>query len=250
MQEPDGPRPSAGLTVSVLGCDGSWPGPGGAGSAYLFRTQGTAVLVDSGPGTLARLQGVLDPTMLDAVVISHRHADHWSDLPVLATFLRFSGRHRPLPVLAPAGLAQHTRLEGAPLLAWRVVSSGDRVGIGDLWARFHRTDHAGETLALRLDGAGRSVGYSADTGPGWSLAELGPGLDLAVCEATYTSGHEGTPGHMSGRQAGEQARRAGIPRIVLTHRWPTVPAEAVANEASAAFGAPVEQAFPGMEIRL
>jgi len=107
-----------------------------------------------------------------------------------------------------------------------------------------------ETLAVRIDGAGRTLGYSADTGPGWSLAELGTGLDLVLCEASYSVEHEGTAGHMSGRQAGEQAYRAGARRLVITHRWPTVPAVAVVSEAAAAFGRPVEQAEIGKEFIL
>ena len=102
------------------------------------------------------------------------------------------------------------------------MTDGDRLRIGELECSFHRTDHSFETLAVRIDGGSRSLGYSADTGPDWPLAELGIGLDLVLSEATYTVEHEGTAGHMSGRQAGEQARRAGARRLVITHRWPTI----------------------------
>lgn len=103
---------------------------------------------------------------------------------------------------------------------------------------------------MRIDGGDGALGYSADTGPDWSLAELGAGLHLVLCEATYTIEHEGIAGHMSGRQAGEQARRAGIERLVITHRWPTVDASAVASEAALSFGRPVEQAVIGKEFVL
>jgi ribonuclease BN (tRNA processing enzyme) len=140
--------------------------------------------------------------------------------------------------------------EHTSLLDWRVVTHGDRAGIGETSFAFHRTDHAEETLAVRFDGAGRTLGYSADSGPAWSLEELGSGLDLVLCEATYTAEHEGTAGHMSGRQAGTAARAASAKRLVITHRWPTVSAKAVAKEAGTAFGGPVEQAVIGREFRL
>jgi len=79
---------------------------------------------------------------------------------------------------------------------------------------------------------------------------LGHGLDLLLCEATYTVEHEGTAQHMSGRQAGMAAREAGAKRLVITHRWPTVDADSVATEAEAAFGGPVEQASIGKEYTL
>jgi ribonuclease BN (tRNA processing enzyme) len=71
-----------------------------------------------------------------------------------------------------------------------------------------------------------------------------------LSEATYTFEHEGTADHMSGRQAGAQARRAGAKRLVITHRWPTIEPAELASEAELAFGGPVEQAVIGKEFVL
>ena len=98
---------------------------------------------------------------------------------------------------------------------------------------------------MRIDGAGRSLGYSADSGPGWGLSELGEGLDLALCEATYLSDREGSLPHMSARQAGHSARTAGAARLVVTHLWPRTDRRAAEAEAAAAFGGPVTVAAVG-----
>ncbi len=238
------------MHLLVLGCDGSWPGPGGAGSGYLVTAGGTRLLVDAGPGTFAVLQQHLAPALIDAVFVSHHHPDHWTDLHGLASHARFALAREGIPVYAPEGVAERTGLEGAAALRWRTVTGGDSARIGSLDVTFRRTDHVFETLAVRVDGAGRALGYSADTGPGWSLTDLGTGLDLVLCEATYTMEHEGTAGHLSGRQAGLQARRADARRLVVTHRWPTVGATALAAEAANAFGGPVEQAVIGKEFIL
>lgn len=245
-----GPEQSDGLLLTILGCDGSWPGPGGASSGYLVRSASTCLLVDIGPGAFANLQRLADPASVDAVVISHQHPDHWTDLYGLVAHARFVAGRSVLPVYGPQGMAERAYLADSPVLEWHSVTSGNRVVVGDLACTFHRTEHGPETLAVRIDGAGRSLGYSADSGPGWLLADLGTGLDLVLCEATYTATHEGTAGHMSGRQAGEQARRARASRLVLTHRWPTEDAAAVASEAEKTFGAPVEQAAIGKEFRV
>ena len=95
---------------------------------------------------------------------------------------------------------------------------------------------------MRIDGGGRSMGYSADTGPEWSLAELGAGLDLALCEATFLGEQEGEAQHLSGRQAGLFAKEAGVKRLLLTHIWPTTDKERSRAEAADAYGDPVELA--------
>jgi ribonuclease BN (tRNA processing enzyme) len=233
----------------VLGCDGSYPGPGGAGSGYLIEGRGTRLWLDAGPGTLANLQRHLPLSELDAVVVSHEHPDHCSDLEGLAVALGDVLERPGLPVYAPAGLRSTLYHGTASAFDWREVADGDSIRVGGLTLRFSRTDHGPETLAAHVEAGGVSIGYSADSGPGWPLEALGEGLDLALCEATYTRAFEGRSQHMSARQAGESGRRAAVGRLVLTHRWPIIPARAVREEAQRAFGAPVELARTGAVYR-
>lgn len=238
-----------GLSFTVLGCDGGYPGPGGATSGYLVRAAGLTILLDAGHGCLANLQLRHDPTELDAVILSHEHPDHWGDLEGLAVFRMGVPGAGALPVYAPAGLRSHVYHDRPGMFSWQVVADGDSVSLGGLGLSFARTDHGPETLAVRLDAPGSSLGYTADTGPDWSISALGPGLDLALCEATWLEGEEGGAArHLSARQAGAMAASAGAGRCVLTHRRPTVAAEASFAEGSEAFGSPVEQASIGAEF--
>jgi ribonuclease BN (tRNA processing enzyme) len=134
------------------------------------------------------------------------------------------------------------------VFAWHDVAAGDRVEIGGLAVSFSRTDHPVETLAVRIDCEGRSMAYSADTGPGWSFAELGSGIDLALCEATLDLDHEDTTQHLSGRQAGAMAERAGVAHLVLTHFWPTHDPASIARDAQAMFSRRLSTAAIGKEF--
>lgn len=247
-------------TLTVLGCDGSYPGPGGAASGYLVRSGTTTIWLDAGPGTFARLQQVLDPGQVDAVVLSHEHPDHWTDLESFAVWLGQSepgdpsGTPRPVPVYAPPGVRQRAYCADHPLVGWQEIGPSHQVTIGQLALRFVATDHGPPTLAVRVDpvpggdvvpDAGRALAYSADSGPDWTAEELGTGLGVLLCEATYTKEHEGRLRHLSGRQAGLMAAAAGVGELVVTHRWPTVSAGALAEEVEEAFGGPVEQAEAG-----
>lgn len=235
-----------GLTVTVLGCSGTYAGPGNACSGYLVRGGGTTVWVDCGPGTLANLQRHVDLDALDGVVVSHSHPDHWLELPVLRNALKYGRGREGMPLHTTAetrGFLDHVAHgDCEPTFDWRQIADGDRVEIGALQLTFSRTDHPVETLAMRIEGEGASLAYSADTGPGWSLTALGPGIDVALCEATLLAHQEGTAPHLSGRQAGASARDAGARRLVITHIYPTSDPERHRAEAHEAFGAPVEVA--------
>lgn len=233
------------LTITVLGASGSYPAPGQACSGYLLSAGTTRLWLDAGSGTLANLQRHIDLADVDAIVLSHEHPDHWTDIEGFAVASHYVLHLPPIPVFAPAGLREHLLTRGGAFV-WHEVADGARVDVGDLRLDFRRTEHGPETLAVRVDGAGRSLGYSADTGPGWSLAELGPGLDLALCEATYLEEHEDAGMHMTARQAGESAREAGAGSLVITHLQPTVDPAAAREAAEAAFGAPVEVAAAGL----
>jgi ribonuclease BN (tRNA processing enzyme) len=240
-----------GLTLTVLGCDGGYPGAAGATSGYLVRAGALAIVVDLGHGTLANLQLHHDLGALDAVMLSHEHPDHWSDLEALAVARMGLPGCPALAVYAPGGLRRHVYHDRPGLFDWHEVADGDRVSLGDVEVSLSRTDHGPETLAMRIDAGGVSVGYTADTGADWSISALGPGLDLALCEATWLADEEGGAArHLSARQAGAMAAEAGAARCVLTHRRPTVPAAASFAEASEAFGAPVDQAVIGSVLAL
>lgn len=243
----------AGRTLTVLGCDGSYAGPGGACSGYLVQAGSTTVWLDAGPGSFANLQLVCDPGGVDAVLLSHEHPDHWTDLESFAVWRR---QHASgvVPVYAPPGLRRRSYFGDDPSLGWQEVGPAYRVRVGELTCSFVATDHGPPTLAVRLDPAGTgggdgdlsgSLAYSADTGPDWSVEELGRGIGTVLCEASYTRDREGEGRHLSGRQAATMAADAGAGRLVVTHRWPTVSAEALADEADAAFGRPVHQAGAG-----
>jgi ribonuclease BN (tRNA processing enzyme) len=239
------------LTLTVLGTDGSYPGPGGACSGYLVQAEGVNLVLDLGPGTLANLQRHIGLDAIDAVVLSHSHPDHWSDLTGLRTALKYGLDRAGLAVY---GTRENRRLASMlatglePTFDWHDLSDGDRFSVGALDLSVSRTEHYVETLAVRVDdrSTGRSLAYSADTGPGWSFSALGDGVDLALCESTYPTDAEAAGVlHLSAGQAGAMAAAAGVGRLVLTHLWPGSDPEAHGRAATEQFGRPVEVAREG-----
>ena len=231
-----------GMKLTVLGCCGSYPGPAGACSGYLVDAAGTKIWMDAGSGTMANLQRHITLHEVDAVVLTHEHPDHWSDIEGFRVACAYVIHRNGVPVYAPEGLRRLT-YAFRPVMDWHVIADGDHAEIGAAHLRFSRTDHGPETLAVRIDADGRSLAYSADTGPDWSLSALGEPVDLALIEATVTNDRENSvPGHLSARQAGVMARDGGARRLLITHLWPTVDPEKMRADASTAYGAPAELA--------
>src|SRR4029453_4970064 len=168
------------LSLTVLGCSGTYPAPGGACSGYLVQAGGTTVAVDPGPGPAADPPAHFEPAALDAVVPTHEPPDHWPAPPVLRNAFRYVLDIRDVPVYGTAAterLATTLIEELDPTLVWHTLGPGEPVEIGGLRFRFGLPDHPVETLAVRAEAGGRTLLYSADTGPAWDPGDLGRDVD-------------------------------------------------------------------------
>jgi ribonuclease BN (tRNA processing enzyme) len=243
------------MRLHVLGSSGGYPTAGNPNTGFLLEHGEARLWIDAGTGTFAALQRLTDFTRLDAVVLSHLHPDHCADLYPLQVALRYrvEGSLR-VPLYGPPGtleaLGGLLGADGAAGLGdtfpFRAVDAGETVEVAGCRLRFLRTDHPGHTLAIRVDSSAGAFTFSADTGPQADLAGFAQGCDLLVCEATYQEGKAGAPVHLTARQAGETARRAGVRELAVTHIWPTFDPEVTLAEARAAAGGiPVRWARPG-----
>ncbi|GLY66849.1 MBL fold metallo-hydrolase [Amycolatopsis taiwanensis] len=246
------------MRLTVLGCSGSLPGPGTPASGYLVEADGFLLALELGNGTFAELQARHDPFGLGALVFSHLHPDHCADFTALTVLRRkhpeppYDMRERRLPVFAPGNAPARLAAAYAPseaklaktdlsdVFAFHPLRPGVGVHIGpfEMWSL--PVDHTTEAFGVRVRHGGRTLAYTGDTGPCPALDELADGADVLLSEATWT--HSPTrPGgmHLSGRQAGELARRAGVGRLLITHVAPWSDRDAVLAEACAEFPATV-----------
>jgi ribonuclease BN (tRNA processing enzyme) len=254
------------MKLTILGSSGGYSGPENPTSGFLVEHAGARLWIDAGHGTFSALQRLVDFAAVDAVLISHVHADHCVDLYAFNIAMRFHEQG----VLRRSLYCPREVWERMPLLLgdppdgekgfsqsfdFHPTEAGGAVDVHGIRVSFLRTDHPNYCLAMRLESDSGILTYSADTGPGADLAGFARDSDLLLCEATYQEGRVGTPVHLTARQAAETARRAGARQLVLTHVWPTFDPRRSVEEAKAAAGAAagveVDWAAPGatFEVR-
>jgi ribonuclease BN (tRNA processing enzyme) len=237
------------------------PRPGSACSSYLLQTAKARVLLDIGSGALAKLQLALDYTLLDAIVISHMHPDHFFDLVPLRYGLKYGEPHPPrrMPLWLPPGgakvlLAMSDLIEGsdatdffASVYEVAEYDSLQPLTVRDLSLSFRQTRHYIDAFAIRAECEGRAITYSADTAPCDAVVEHARNSGVFLCEAALgLDTEEGKRGHTSAEEAGEMAARAGAGRLVLTHYPAAFQPEALVAAAKRAFDGPIDLAVDGL----
>ena len=259
------------MRLTVLGKSPSWQDAGGACSGYLIEHDGTTVLLDCGNGVFSKRRMFRDYTRVDAVLISHLHADHFLDLVPFSYALTYAPRQQPVPVdrwpgtdcpacprlLAPRGATDtFRRVVGAwgnedlieKAFGLEEYDGTECVEIGPLRFNFQTVPHFTETFAISVEaeGAPGKLVYGADSRPTDDLVHFAKDADVFLIEATLPRPERsGERGHLTPREAGEHGKAAGVRQLVLTHISDELDALWARNEAQEAFGGPVEVAREG-----
>jgi ribonuclease BN (tRNA processing enzyme) len=239
------------VKLTVVGCSPAWPNPGGAQSGYLVEADGR-LLLDCGPGVLARLREAEGWPRVDAIVITHFHLDHWGDLVPWTWGAMYgpgrSGNGRPELWLPPGG-TETLRSFGDRLgfvdmfdnaFAVREYADGEQFGAAGLEVTPRRVPHYDLlTFGMRVSNAAHTLAYSGDSAPSEQLVELARDVDLFLCEATLSQQEPDLRGHLTAEEAVDAFEESGARRLVVIHR----PHELSLDES-------LERAYDGLEVTL
>jgi ribonuclease BN (tRNA processing enzyme) len=259
------------VQITVLGKSPAWQDANGACSGYLVEEAGTTLLLDCGNGVFGKLREQIDFVAVDAVVVSHLHADHFLDLIPFAYALLYAPRQQPVPVhhwsgtdapacprlYAPpqAGdvFRQVTGAFNTPDLiedafALEEYSSDSVLEIGPLRVRFHPVPHYIPTWAVEVVSTvtGGRLTFSADCSPNDALVAFARDTDLLLIEAALPRPErDGMRGHLTPAEAGAHGRAAGARQLVVTHYAEELGPEWVREEAERTYGDTVSVAHEG-----
>jgi ribonuclease BN (tRNA processing enzyme) len=248
------------MRLTVVGCSGSYPGPDSPASCYLLEADHGGrtwrVLMDLGSGALGALHRYVDPLSIDAVLLSHLHADHCLDLCGYYVMRKYhpDGPQPRLPVYGPTGTAgRMARAYDLPEdpgmnleFDFRTWAPGEPVAIGPFTVEVVPVEHPVEAYGVRVHADGALVAYTGDTAPCDQLEEVAAGADLLLAEASFHHEAVNPPGiHLTGTDCGELAKAAGIGQLLITHVPPWYDPQHMLGAARAAWEGPVELAEAG-----
>jgi len=222
------------MRLTIVGCSGSLAGPSSPASCYLVQAehQGRTwnLVLDLGSGALGALQRHLDLRDIDAVVLSHLHADHCLDL----CGLYVAQKYRPsltaasrIPVYGPAGTGERmaraydmTSPEGMDHeFDFKELVDSQAVGIGPFTFTAHLVRHPAQAYGIRVQAHGDVLAYTGDTDTCDGLNILFHDATLALADSAFVDGRDVAQGiHLSGSRAAQAAVDAGgVRRLMLTH---------------------------------
>lgn len=227
-------------------CPGYWVSAGS--SVGSCAGGGAGILLDCGPGVLARFQEFIGPlSLIRSVVLSHLHFDHTADYHVLRYAASPDGRYRELPkpidVYAPGSPETEVSLISyKDVMHFTAIEAGTQVTRGEFILSFFPVEHPVESYAVRVEGPGGILAYSGDSRPCDGLIQAALGADLFLCEAAAieADASSAAKGHLTARQAGKTAAQAGVRKLLLTHLWPLYREEELLGEC--------REVFPAVEI--
>jgi len=221
------------MKLKILGNNGPYPASGGACSGYLLTSDNTRVLIECGTGTLANLRKIQTPDRLDAVILSHLHYDHMSDILPMVYALQFCPPRPKLPVYAPDAPQAVRNLLNAPF--YQPMDIQD-VQIGDISVRFYPVRHPVKSFAMRFECAGRVFAYTGDTNVVDGLADFCRDADLLLADAGLSSADwKMEAPHLSAKACGELAHESRAKRLLLTHLNPKYDPDELCAEAKTVF---------------
>lgn len=249
------------MRLTVIGCSGSFAGPDSPASCYLLEAPSEGrtyrLLVDLGSGAFGALQRHSTVRDIDAIALSHLHADHCFDMSGFYVVAKYhpDGAFPPIPVLAPPGAntfltSAYGREDAAGMggpFAFRDWIDGEPVRLGPFTVTGRRVVHPVPAFGMRIECDGAVIAYSGDTATTPVLDDLARGADLFLCEASFVESAPNPPGiHLTGAEAGRHAHDAGAKRLLVTHVpvW-TDRAEVESDVKASPYAGPFELVRPG-----
>ncbi|HEY4600883.1 MAG TPA: MBL fold metallo-hydrolase [Cerasibacillus sp.] len=211
------------MKLTTVGFWGAFPRANEATSCYLVQDEDTRIVLDCGSGALSRLQNYVQLNELDAVFISHTHADHIADIYCLEYAMlvqrQLGNRKTPLDVYIYTDELRTLPFTFPEALNIQQLHVTDRIQVGSLSVTFSENVHDIPCCSMKVTNrTGQTLVYSGDTGYTDTLIQFAKGVDVLLIECSLYMKQQGLiKGHLASNEVGKIAQQANVKHVVLTH---------------------------------
>jgi len=211
------------MKLTIIGYWGGYPKQNAASSGYLLEHEGFQLLIDCGSGILSKVQNIIQPEDLDAVILSHYHPDHVADIGVLQHARLIQGflgkKLSALPIFGhPFDEQEFNKLTYKNITKGIAYEPNTGLSVGPFQVSFLKTNHPVPCYAMKFQVKGKAVVYTADSSFKEDFIEFSRNADVLLCECNFYGHQNGkSAGHMNSIEAGNFADKAGVKQLILTH---------------------------------
>lgn len=211
------------MKLTTVGFWGAYPRANEATSCYLVQDEDTRIVLDCGSGALSRLQNYVQLNELDAVFISHTHADHIADIYCLEYAMlvqrQLGNRKTPLDVYIYTDELNTLTFSYPEALNVQQIHVTDNIQVGSLSVTFSENVHDIPCCSMKITNrTGQTLVYSGDTGYTDSLIQFAKGVNVLLIECSLYKKQQGLfTGHLASNEVGKIAQQANVEQVVLTH---------------------------------
>lgn len=212
------------MKLTVIGFWGGFPEVDGATSCYLLEDKGFSLLLDFGSGSLSKLPKYKKVPDIDAVVISHYHADHIADIGVLQYALlvnaKITNKEHIVPIYGfeneEFSKLTHHYTKGVE------YDPSKTLEIGPFKIDFLETIHSVPCYGMRITNGETVLVYTADSAYNEKWFKFSKNADIMISDCNFYAGMDASSsGHMTSEEAALIAKNANVKNLLLTHFHPT-----------------------------
>ncbi|KRN39542.1 beta-lactamase domain-containing protein [Fructilactobacillus fructivorans] len=211
------------MKLTVLGDYGGYPYNNIGTSGYLLTSDDFNLLIDCGSGVMLSLEQVIDPLKLNAVILSHYHADHIADVGVLQYYWQLHDQRYNTDVLPiygnTADQIHYNQLDWPNSTEKEPFSADSEIEAGPFTMTFLKTIHPAPAFAIRIKerSTGKILSYTADTRYFDGLIDFVKDSDMLISDTNFFEDVDGELWHMTSKQSGRLARLSNSKNLLISH---------------------------------
>jgi ribonuclease BN (tRNA processing enzyme) len=218
------------VEVQFLGSGDAFGSGGRFQACFYVWSEAAKFLIDCGASSLIAMKRFgVDPSLVEIILLSHLHGDHFGGIPFFILDAQFRRRTRPLILVGPLGVEARiretmevlfpgsSRVQQKFPIEFVELQDRSKATFGSLAVTPYSVIHpSGDPpYALRIELEGKVIGYSGDTEWTQNLVEPARGADLFVCEGYFFE--KKMKYHLDYRTLMDHRMELECRRIILTH---------------------------------